>query len=73
MSSQLKMEEMEIKEELLRALDCLNFDQKEVLTLKFFGELGNDQISKIIGKSEEAIRQIQSRSIKKLQSILINL
>lgn len=52
------------------AIQTLNEDQKEVILLKFMGDLSNSEIAKQIGKSEDAIRQIQHRALKMLKKKL---
>lgn len=49
------------------SLTILSPDQYEIMTLKFINELSNSEIAKLTGKSEVAIRQIQSRSLKILR------
>ncbi len=49
------------------SLTTLSADQYEIMTLKFINELSNKEIADITGKSEVAIRQIQSRSLKILR------
>lgn len=53
-----------------QAIKSLTPDQQEVLSLKFMGELTYAEISKIIGKSEEAVRQLQCRGLKALRQHL---
>lgn len=48
----------------------LSPDQKEIILLKYFQDLTNKEISQLLGKSEEAIRQLQSRAIKKIKELL---
>lgn len=49
------------------AMSLLEGDQKEAVMLKFISGMENEEIGKIINKSEEAVRQIQSRGIKKIK------
>lgn len=56
--------------EITKALEMLSFEQKEVLTLRFMSELSNPEIAKLLDKSEEAVRQIQYRAIKKLRELI---
>lgn len=54
--------------QMIRAtLHILNEDQQTILTLKFIEGLSNTEISHIMGKSEGAIRQAQSRGLKTLR------
>ena len=57
--------------ELNKALETLSYEQKEILTLRFISDLSNKEISGMLGKTEEAIRQIQYRAIKKLRDIIL--
>lgn len=55
-----------------QAIQELTEDQQEVIILKFINELSNKEISSLIGKTEDTIRQLQSRAIKSLHQILKN-
>lgn len=52
------------------AIELLTDEQQEVIILKFIDGLSNKEISKIIGKREDAIRQLQSRAIRILREYL---
>jgi len=65
-------EKEKVEKALLRELDLLTENQKEALVLKFISDLSNKQISEVIGKSEEAIRQLQCRGLKTLRDNLKN-
>jgi RNA polymerase sigma-70 factor (ECF subfamily) len=54
---------------LTRLIGRLSPDQQEVIILKFINDLTNKEISVLINKSEEAIRQLQSRGIKALKNL----
>jgi RNA polymerase sigma-70 factor, ECF subfamily len=62
-AAQRKEESKKIRD----SLHLLNEDQQTILTLKFIEELSNTEISEITGKSEGAIRQVQSRGLKVLR------
>lgn len=68
---QEKLEREFEKKNLQKALETLSYEQKEILTLRFINDLSNKEISAVLGKTEEAIRQIQYRGIKKLRSLII--
>ena len=53
-----------------RALEHLTREQQEVINFKFIAELSNREISQIMSKSEEAIRQLQCRALKALRNHL---
>lgn len=52
------------------AIQSLNDIQREVVILKFINGFENNQVAEILGKSEEAIRQIQHRALKVLKQKL---
>lgn len=54
----------------LEVLEKLSGDQKLVIKFKFFDELENHEIAKILNKSEGAIRVIQHRAIEALKKLL---
>ncbi len=62
-----EQEQRERKEKIKRAMTNLSDDQYEIIALKFFSELSNAEIAKILNKSEEAVRQGQLRALKKLK------
>src|SRR3989344_1375331 len=57
-------------EHIRKALHILNEDQQTILTLKFIEDLSNKEIAHVTGKTEGAIRQIQSRALKALRQHL---
>lgn len=57
-------------EHIRKALHILNEDQQTILTLKFIEDLSNAEIALVTGKTEGAIRQIQSRALKALRQHL---
>ncbi len=73
-SSETKATELvDLKIELKKIKKAINFlpdIQKEVIILKFIEELSNKEVSKILNKSEGAIRIIQFRALKKLKEFL---
>ena len=55
--------------QVLKKLEKLNNqDYKEVVEMKFLDDLSHKEIAKILDKSEENIRQLLSRAIKKIKS-----
>lgn len=56
----------------LAALDKLGSDQQLVIKLKFLDELENEEIAKLLDKTEGAIRVIQHRAIAELKKLLEN-
>lgn len=57
-------------EHIRKALHILNEDQQTILTLKFIEDLSNKEIAHVTGKTEGAIRQIQSRALRTLRQHL---
>ena len=55
---------------LQHAISQLTTDQQQVLTLKFFADLTNQEIASVLGKSEGAIKGLQHRALQSLQQIL---
>lgn len=53
-----------------KAMVKLSPEQKEIILLKYFQDLTNKEISQLLNKSEEAVRQLQSRAIKKIRELL---
>lgn len=66
------LEEREKEETVLEAIKHLTEDQQEVIVLKFIQGFSNKEISKILGKTEDAIRQIQCRALRVLREHLNN-
>jgi len=63
-------EKTEIETMIRRAIKQLTDDQQEVIILKFINELSNQEISKLLNKSEDAIRQLQCQALKALRQNL---
>lgn len=53
-----------------KAVNLLNDEQKEIILLKFFEGLSNEEIGQITGKSQTAIRSLQYRALMSLKNIL---
>ena len=51
-------------------LASLTDEQAEVISMKFIGELSNKEIAEALGKTEEAVRQLQSRGLRSLKEKL---
>lgn len=60
----INQEELDL---LHRALKDLSPDQKEVIVLRFLAGLDNQEVSHLLDKSQEAVRQLQSRALKILR------
>jgi len=64
------IEEEEDFKSIKEAIRRLSGDQQEVITLRFIEGLSNKEIAEIVDKTEEAVRQLQSRAIKSLRIFL---
>lgn len=52
---------------LYKSIQELSENQREIIILKFINELSNKEIANLLGKKEDAIRQMQSRALKVLR------
>jgi RNA polymerase sigma-70 factor (ECF subfamily) len=59
-----------VREELKGVLKNLTEDQRQVILLKYFGDLSNADVAGIIGKSEGAVKALQHRALASLKRIL---
>ena len=59
-----------LQEEVGRALDRLTPDQRRVIVLRFGQRMKAVEIAEMLGKSEEAIRALQRRSLASLRKSL---
>ena len=57
-------------ERVLRLLETLTEDQREVLTLRFVADLTVDQIAEVTGRRRGAVKQLQRRALRRLESVL---
>jgi len=55
---------------LQQAISQLTADQQQVLALKFFADMTNQEIATVIGRSEGAVKALQHRALHALQQIL---
>lgn len=66
------VEKKETNQAVHRAIKQLTDDQQEVIVFKFVNGMPNKEIAVLLGKTEEAIRQLQCRAIRALRQILKN-
>lgn len=60
--------EIHISAENVRAaLEQLTPEQRQVITLKFLGELSNDEVANILSKPVSAVKSLQHRALAALQ------
>jgi RNA polymerase sigma-70 factor, ECF subfamily len=55
---------------LMHAMSQLTGDQQQVLTLRYFGDMTNQEIAASTGKTEGAVKALQHRALQALQQIL---
>jgi RNA polymerase sigma-70 factor (ECF subfamily) len=55
---------------LQQAITQLTEDQQQVLTLKFFADMTNQEIAAVLGRTEGAVKALQHRALQALQQIL---
>jgi RNA polymerase sigma-70 factor, ECF subfamily len=66
-SSDADLENALQREELLRAVQVLTADQRQVIILKFIDDLDNATIAKVLGKTEGAVKSLQHRALDTLR------
>jgi RNA polymerase sigma-70 factor (ECF subfamily) len=57
-------------ERVIKVLDQLTDDQRQVIELRFLGELSSEEAAKVLGKRSGTIRQVQSVALQKIRQIL---
>jgi RNA polymerase sigma factor (sigma-70 family) len=62
-------EKHESYERLYRALEQLSPLQRELISFRYTNNMSNCEIAGIMGKSEEAVRQMYSRTLRQLRGI----
>lgn len=62
-------EQQESYERLYRALKQLPPLQRELIRLRYTRNMSNGEIARMLGKSEEAVRQLSSRTLRQLRGI----
>ena len=58
-------------ERVKKAMEQLTREQRNVLSLRFFGELTSKETAAIIGKSDGAVREMQRAATSKLRVLLV--
>jgi len=57
-------------EQVVKAMEKLTREQREVLGLRFFGGLTSKEVGGILHKSDGAVREMQRAAIEKLRKVL---
>lgn len=63
-------EQADLSRELVEGLAKLTEEQREVVSLKYLHDYSVAEIAAQIGKSEEAVRQLQCRGLKALRAVI---
>lgn len=63
-------EHNDLARELVEGLAMLTEEQREVVSLKYLHDYSVSEIAARIGKSEEAVRQLQCRGLKALRTVM---
>lgn len=58
------------RERVSKALDQLTPEQRQVIELRFFGELTSEEAGQVLNKKSGAVRQMQSSALKILRTTL---
>ena len=58
------------REEIIVAMESLTAAQREVVTLRFFGELSSKEVASVVNRSDGAVRELQSSAMKALRKTL---
>ncbi len=69
-SNEVRFAKHTLHESLRAALLVLTAEQRDVLSLRFFGELSTEEIARSMKKSPDAVRQLQSRGLRTLRDEL---
>lgn len=64
------LERQEEVKQLQQAMEQLTDAQRQVLALRFGGDMTSEQVAEVMGKRPGAVREMQSAGIKKLRQIL---
>ncbi len=57
-------------ERVSKAMQKLTTEQREVVRLRFFGELSSKEVGAVLSKSDGAVREMQRAAIEKLRGLL---
>ena len=56
--------------DMFSAVRTLTEDQQQVIILRFYHEMSNAQVARVVGKSEGAVKALQSRALRSLRRVL---
>jgi RNA polymerase sigma-70 factor (ECF subfamily) len=59
-------------EKVKKAMINLTDDQRQVIGLRFMGEMTSKEVAQIMNKNDGAVREMQRAAIERLRNILVN-
>ncbi|MDI6717266.1 MAG: sigma-70 family RNA polymerase sigma factor [Actinomycetota bacterium] len=66
---QSAMQELE-RREIVKAIRSLTWEQQQVIAMRFFAGMTNEEVAKAIGKNVGAVKALQHRAVESLGRIL---
>ena len=63
-------EQREAADQVSALLSTLPEEQKDIIALRFMGDLSHKEIADLVGKNEATVRQIQSRALRTIREKL---
>lgn len=66
------IQKKQTKEKMFQTISNLTSEQQDVVILKFINDFSNQEVAKMLGKTEPAVRQVQSRALKMIREQLKN-
>ncbi|HYM14454.1 MAG TPA: sigma-70 family RNA polymerase sigma factor [Dehalococcoidia bacterium] len=57
--------------DMMRAIRCLTEDQQQVVILRFYQQMSNADVAKVMGKPEGAVKALQTRALRSLRRLLV--
>lgn len=71
-NAEIQMDREIATRRLYRAIYQLKEEQQQAIVLKYISGWDNARIAAVLGKKEDAVRQMQSRGLKKIKELLEN-
>ncbi len=57
---------------ILRCMRELTAEQREVVVLRFYGNLSHEEIGRIVGRREGAVRALLLRALRRMRKVVVN-
>lgn len=64
------LQALDDRQDMMRAIRALTEDQQQVVILRFYHEMSNGDVAKVMGKPEGAVKALQTRALRSLRRIL---